>query len=55
MIDLQVASPILREIVDTCRLQDVPAGGSLDTGQRSSEARAGCRARLRPCHPLSAS
>ncbi len=29
MIDLQVASPILREIVDTCRLQDVPAGGSL--------------------------
>ena len=29
MQDLQGVSPLLREIVDTCRLQDVPAGGSL--------------------------
>lgn len=29
MADLETVSPILREIVDTCHLQDVPAGGSL--------------------------
>jgi len=29
MIDLDAVSPILREIVDTCRAQDVPAGTAL--------------------------